>query len=426
MSRNVGGFRLSFLARFALSTFLAAVIAAAALTYVLIDRHIAAIEADEGVTAAGQIAELLNEPLADVPRAGRPDGWTLQGLRLADEAAKRLQFVDGFRIYRYDGSELYPTQTRAVAPEIVADVRRTLQTGTLWTRLGDRKRSETFVQYLPFATKRTIFVLAIDLSRAALSEQERGEVKTIVVASAGAIAIVFFALIALATGASRELELRRREAQDTFVRTLTILAEVIDRRDPYTAGHSSRVAAYAKQLAVEMKLSRREIAVVEHAALLHDLGKIGIPDAVLLKPSRLDAQEREIIERHPVIGGEMLGSISTMSDIAPCVLHHHERIDGRGYPHGLPGERIPLGARLIAVADTFDAMTTDRPYRRALSVEASIAEMRRVSGTQLEAAFVEAFLRLVGRGDIVPPRPAEPDEPIAERFGTRLGRAATA
>jgi len=417
--------RLSFLARFALITFLAAVLAAAALATVLIGRHTASVEADEGVSAAGQVAQLLSTPLAGVPSTGRPDAATVDGLDGANEAAKRLQFVTGIRVFRADGTQIYPATRAATDPDVMGDVRITIARDTLWSRdAADTTDHDAHVQYMPFATPSSTFVVAIDLSHHLLSGAERGEVKTIVLATAGALALVFFSLVALAAGASRELEVRRRQAQETFVKTLTLLAETIDRRDPYTAGHSARVAEYSRKLAIELRLPRRTCDVVEHAALLHDLGKIGIPDSVLFKPGKLDVAEREVIERHPVIGGEILGGVSTMEDIAPCVLHHHERIDGRGYPGKLGGSDIPLGARLIAVADTFDAMTTDRPYRRALSSATALAEMRRVSGTQLETEFVEAFARLIDRGEIVPPKPADLDEPIDDRFGPRLKQGA--
>jgi len=419
--------RLSFLARFALITFLAAVLAAAALATVLIGRHTASVEADEGISAAGQVAQLLSGPLESMPSAGHPDAATLDGLDGANEAAKRLQFVTGIRIFRPDGTQVYPATRSATPPNVLGDVRTTVARDTLWSRdAADPGNADALVQYMPFATSSTTFVIAIDLSHHLLSGAERSEVKTIVLATAAALALVFFSLVALAAGASRELEIRRRQAQETFVKTLTLLAEAIDHRDPYTAGHSARVAEYSRKLAIELRLPQRKIDVVEHAALLHDLGKIGIPDAVLLKPGKLDVQEREVIERHPVIGGELLGGISTMEDIAPCVLHHHERIDGRGYPGKLSGAEIPIGARLIAVADTFDAMTTDRPYRRALSSATALAEMRRVSGTQLEADFVEAFARLVDRGEIVPPKPAEMDESLDDRFGPRIPQAGAA
>jgi HD-GYP domain-containing protein (c-di-GMP phosphodiesterase class II) len=419
--------RLSFLARFALITFLAAVLAAAALATVLIGHHRASVEADEGISAAGQVAQLLSTPLDGVPSAGAPDAATVDGLDGANEAAKRLQFVMGIRIFRSDGSQVYPETHAPTDRDAIGDVRTTIARDTLWSRdAADPNNRDALVQYMPYATASSTFVVAIDLSHHLLSGAERGEVKTIVLATAGALALVFVSLVALAAGASRELETRRRQAQETFVKTLTLLAAAIDRRDPYTAGHSARVAEYSRKLAIELRLSRRKVDVVEHAALLHDLGKIGIPDSVLLKPGKLDAHERDVIERHPVIGGELLSGVSTMEDIAPCVLHHHERIDGRGYPGKLSGSDIPLGARLIAVADTFDAMTTDRPYRRALSSATALNEMRRVSGTQLETEFVEAFARLVDRGEIVPPKPAEMGESLDDRFGPRHSQAGAA
>jgi len=216
-------------------------------------------------------------------------------------------------------------------------------------------------------------------------------------------AISFISLVALAAGASRELERRRREAQSTFVGTLTVMADVIDLRDPYTAGHSKRVGAYSRQLATALNLSARDIELVESGALLHDIGKIGIPDAILFKPGRLDERERSVIAGHPTIGARLLDGISAMKDVVPCVLHHHEKIDGTGYPDRLAGDEIPLGARIVAVADTFDAMTTDRPYRSALSSDAAVRELVRVAGTQLDQQLVVAFCELVLDGKIVPP-----------------------
>lgn len=411
------GFRLNFLTKFALATFFAAVMAATALATVLLNRHTAALEADEGINAAGQVAQILTAPMAGVPRSGRLDATGIAALRAAEDAAKRLQFVEGIRIYRTDGSPLFP----ATASRDRIGVSRTIASGGLWSRnvsLTDGRSLR--VQYLPFVTKNAIFVVAIDLSHQLMSAQMRSEATSIVAATAGAISLIFVSLVALAAGASRELELRRREAEETFVKTLKLLAEAIDRRDPYTAGHSQRVADYSRRLATELKLTQRERDVVVNAALLHDLGKIGIPDAVLLKPAKLDGKERAIINHHPAIGGEILSGVSTMGDIVPCVLHHHERIDGYGYPEGLAGDSIPVGARIIAVADTFDAMTTDRPYRRALSTTEAIAEMRRVSGTQLELRFVETFAQLVDRAEIVPPRPARLGESLANRFGPQI------
>lgn len=150
---------------------------------------------------------------------------------------------------------------------------------------------------------------------------------------------------------------------------------------------------------------------------MHDIGKIAIPDSVLFKPAALDQGERKIIGTHPVVGAKLLASVPSMGEIVPCIMHHHERIDGRGYPDGLGGDAIPLGARIIAVADTFDAMTTDRPYRRGLALDQATAELRRVAGTQLDGAIVATFLDLIDRGEVtilVAPARGQ-DEPVFGR-----------
>jgi len=204
------------------------------------------------------------------------------------------------------------------------------------------------------------------------------------------------------------------------------MAHTVDLRDPYTAGHSKRVAVYSRALARAAGLSRETVETIESGALLHDIGKIAIPDRILFKPAKLDAEERTIIESHPVMGARLLANVPGMDEVTGCVLHHHERLDGNGYPGKLLGEAIPLGARVIAVADTFDAMTTDRPYRRALTVEAAVGELRRVAGSQLDANLVDAFVRAVERGEIVLlQRPAEPNG-AAPAFGRKAELSATA
>jgi putative nucleotidyltransferase with HDIG domain len=198
-----------------------------------------------------------------------------------------------------------------------------------------------------------------------------------------------------------------------------VLAETLELRDPYTAGHSRRVAEYSQELARAISLSTRDIDIIGHAAMLHDLGKIGIPDAVLLSQHKLDSRERAIISRHPVLGAQIIGGIASMEDVVPCVMHHHERIDGTGYPGRLVADAIPLGARVIAVADAFDAMTTDRPYRRALSIDAAVIEMQRTAGTQLDPNLVRVFIEIVRAGKILPPPPAADGAELV--FGPKYG-----
>jgi putative nucleotidyltransferase with HDIG domain len=396
-----GRFRLTFLMKFALVTFVSFVVVASALATFLNVRHMSAVEDNEGTNAAGEISALLTMPLEQMGRDARPTPGILAALRSVDDQAKRQQFVDGIRIYNAFGRPIYPPDA-AVEPD---DVRRTLQISTIWSKnsgaasYGDAIRTE----YVPFVGTKQIFVVAIDLSKTAIDRQASSEAADVFIATAVAIGLVFVSLVALAAGASREIERRRREAERTFSETLGVLAETIDQRDPYTAGHSRRVAEYSKLLAAALRMPPREIDVIGHAALLHDVGKIGIPDAVLFKESSLDPAERGIISEHPVIGARIIRGVSSMEDVVPCVLHHHEHIDGSGYPDHLRKDEIPSGSRVIAVADTFDAMTTDRPYRHALSVDAACRELLRVAGTQLDAAYVAAFLTIVASGAIVPP-----------------------
>jgi len=178
-------------------------------------------------------------------------------------------------------------------------------------------------------------------------------------------------------------------------RAAASLARAVDSRDAYTGSHSDRVASLSAQIADQLDLSADEIELTRLAGSLHDLGKLAIPEEILRKPASLSDAERLVLERHPQIGYRMLESLG-VDPIADWVLHHHERWDGGGYPDGLAGERIPLGARIIFVADAFDAMTSDRLYRPALSVDDAVAEMERCAGTQFDPDVVNAFLAALG------------------------------
>lgn len=179
------------------------------------------------------------------------------------------------------------------------------------------------------------------------------------------------------------------------------LAQALDLRDPYTAEHSGTVASYAAQMAAELGLTPRQIERVRLAGVLHDVGKIGIPDAVLLKPGKLSDSEWEQMRRHPELGAQMLDS-ATLRDVRRWVLAHHERPDGKGYPSGLAGDEIPLEARILSVADAFEAMTADRVYRAGMPPEEAIVELHRCTGTQFDAAVVAAFIRTLGAAPDAP------------------------
>jgi HD-GYP domain-containing protein (c-di-GMP phosphodiesterase class II) len=179
-----------------------------------------------------------------------------------------------------------------------------------------------------------------------------------------------------------------------FMGTVQALTAAIDAKDRYTFGHSERVAAVAAQLALASGMSREQAERVRIAGLVHDVGKIGVPEAVLTKQGRLTDEEFAHIKKHPEIGHTILRDISLLADVLPGVLHHHERYDGRGYPHGLIGEKIPFIARILAVADTFDAMSSTRSYRSAMPREVVLAEIGRCSGTQFDPALAMTFVKL--------------------------------
>ncbi len=176
--------------------------------------------------------------------------------------------------------------------------------------------------------------------------------------------------------------------------TLDTLAVLLDARDNETAGHGQRVCLYTVEIAKVMRTPRGTIKELARGALLHDIGKIGIPDAILLKPGKLTAEETAVMRTHVKIGCDLLRRLDRLAASAEIVLTHHERFDGLGYPRGLKGSQIPLGARIFAVADTLDAMTTDRPYRRAGSFEDAFAEIRAQSGRQFDPEVVEAFFSI--------------------------------
>lgn len=186
-----------------------------------------------------------------------------------------------------------------------------------------------------------------------------------------------------------------------FLGMVTSLAEAVDKRDPYTGDHIRRVVEYSLLLGLELRADREQLEQIRLAATLHDIGKIAIPDSILRKPTELTPTESEIIRRHPIDGWEIIAHIHELKDILPAVRGHHERMDGAGYPDGLKGEEILFITRVVAVADTFDAMTTDRPYRRGLAPDDAAHEIYRSAGSQFCPDVVKAFRELFERGDFL-------------------------
>ena len=183
--------------------------------------------------------------------------------------------------------------------------------------------------------------------------------------------------------------------QRTYFETIRSLAQALEARDSYTKGHSERVMRYSVATSEAMGIGEDERRLICHAALLHDIGKIGIADAVLNKTGVLSPEDRDVIEHHPIWGDSIIGPIRMLDRVQTLVRHHHERFDGTGYPDKLSGHDIPLGARVIAVADAFDAMTSNRPYRAALPLATALLEIKRGAGTQFDPDVVEAFLEVL-------------------------------
>lgn len=198
------------------------------------------------------------------------------------------------------------------------------------------------------------------------------------------IMIIPVALIYISFRNNALLRLQTKEAVEA-------LADTIDMRDPYTFQHSQRVARYARELAVKLGLSEDMVDTIESAARVHDLGKIGVDTSVLTKPAALSEAEWEMMKKHPEIGASIVSRFPFFRSGQELILHHHERYDGRGYPAGIGHDSIPIGARIIAVADAFDAMTSDRPYRRALPVQAVLRELEQHKGTQWDPQVTEVL-----------------------------------
>src|SRR5213594_969928 len=223
------------------------------------------------------------------------------------------------------------------------------------------------------------------------------------------------------TTALGNLEQARHDLERSYIQTVESLAIALEAKDRYTAGHSQRVAKFARLIARSLGMPREEVEIVGQVALLHDIGKIGMLDKILNKPSNLTPEEREAIKAHPVVGAQILGPVATFERHVAGIKHHHEMYDGTGYPDRLKGTEIPLSARIVCLADAFDAMTSTRPYRVGLPLDFAMQEMQKMSGRQFCPDCVEAFVRVLqstaGAGELAASAPAAPPVPRATDEG---------
>ena len=197
------------------------------------------------------------------------------------------------------------------------------------------------------------------------------------------------------TSLSRQLDEKLRWQEKSYVGTIKALMSVLNAKDHYAAGHCLRVKGFAEAIGGAMGLGKEQLRVLQEACLFHDIGKIGIPEAILNKPALLNIEEYERIKSHAGIGAEIIDSIHYLNEHAKIIRHHHERVDGRGYPEGLAGEDIPLKSRILAVADTFDALTSDHPYRKGRSQNAALTMLEELKGTQLDLQVVDIFIEIM-------------------------------
>ena len=199
----------------------------------------------------------------------------------------------------------------------------------------------------------------------------------------------------LISSINEELNEKNEELEKAYLDTIGILRQTVEAKDTYTRGHSDRVSAYSVLIGEKLGLSDKDIHTLKIGGLFHDIGKIGVPDSILLKSSKLSDDEYSQIKNHPSIGAHILGDVPMFQDIIPIVLHHHERFDGNGYPSQLKGTDIPYFARIAAVADTFDAMTSKRSYRDSLPIDVVKDEISRCSGTQFDSDIAKVFLDIL-------------------------------
>jgi HD-GYP domain-containing protein (c-di-GMP phosphodiesterase class II) len=234
--------------------------------------------------------------------------------------------------------------------------------------------------------------LAIPLVLLALVLSRPGPDHTIQPTTGYFYVVIVVSLVGFAISAGITATIDRIEA--SYTEAIVALVAAAEARDRYTTGHSARVAQTAILIGEALRLPGAALRSLRRAGLIHDVGKLSVPDAILSKPGRLTAEEYDVVKTYPTRGLEVIGRIASLREELPGVLHHHEWYDGSGYPHGLAGEEIPLAARILAVADVYDALTSERPYRSALSPDDALAHLQRMAGVQFDGTVVDAFVRV--------------------------------
>ena len=350
---------------------------------------------------------------------------TERALRRLARTIRLPNDVRGLNVYARDGRLVFSTThpdrvgRRRSSPEL----RQTIETGTPSADLVDPmgKQPTVVKVWTPLHTTRGGVVGAAEVALddsvvTQIIDDTRG---TVWLAVGIVFGVLWLVLAVLVRGASARLRMQNedlaarshdladtsRELESTLLETIETLNAAVEARDPYTAGHSQRVRRVSLAIGRELRLPARQLGALATAALFHDIGKIGMPDSILTKPEKLDRAEAAIMREHVTRGAEIVSRISSLKDSVPAIRHHHERWDGLGYPDRLTGTDIPVEAAIIAIADSWDAMTTDRPYAVALDVEEAMLQIHAGRGKQFNPAVVDAFLSVARRrpAEIMPP-----------------------
>jgi putative nucleotidyltransferase with HDIG domain len=339
--------------------------------------------------------------------------------------------VRGVNVYTRDGRLAFSTTQpeRVGRRRRIPEVRETITTGTpaaaVVDPIGDAEPVVKIWAPLHSRTGDVAGVTEVALDDTVVDQLVEDAQFTVWYAVGAVFGVLWLVLALLVRGASarmqaqhRDLEARTqdlvessRTLEETLLETIETLNAAVEARDPYTAGHSQRVRRVSLAIGRELRLSAKQLGALATAALFHDIGKIGMPDSVLTKPGKLDRAEAAIMREHVTRGAEIVSRITSLRDSVPAIRHHHERWDGLGYPDRLSGKEIPVEAAIIAIADAWDAMITDRPYADALDVEEAMEQIHAGRGKQFNPAVVDAFLSVAQRrpAEIVPPEaPAAP------------------
>ncbi len=349
------------------------------------------LKATEAIASALQLDPLLDKIMELGMNVMDAEGCSVL---LVDEKEKKLQFVAASGAKKEEVKKLSLDIGEGVAgwvvqndqPLLIEDVSRDTRFSK---RVDESLRQETkSLICVPLKVKeRIIGVMEVINKRGDRTFTERD--------------MVLFKPLSAQAAVSIERAKLYEDLEDMYISTVKSLAAAIDAKDPYTRGHSERVTRFSMLIAKELGLDDKTQRDVQLCGLLHDVGKIGVPISVLRKKDKLTDEDWKHIRRHPVLGAEIISPIAQLKELIPNIRHHHERYDGKGYPDKLKGEDIPLISRILAVADTFDALTSERPYRSGLADKAALEEMEVVKGTQLDPACVDTFITGYRKGFVI-------------------------